>query len=211
VGLYKKSPTGYKGKVLDGFEESSRMMVKNQKDEIWMSHPYRGVFNLQIDSEKNRIEAKKMREEEGLASDLGHYIYQIHKETYLSSEDGIYIYSGERKKFIRDTHLVTQIGTDSRIQLLYEDPSGNIWFHTPQETGLLEIRDKGLEKEVTRRVLPAMAEKMLGGFEFIFALDNAHYLFGCEQGFTLLDMEALKQENRYQTVISAVYLATGSD
>ncbi|MBK7425538.1 MAG: hypothetical protein IPI60_00095 [Saprospiraceae bacterium] len=121
------------------------------------------------------------------------------------------MFSAERNKFEKDSLLEAQIGKGYRVQLLYEDPTGNIWFHTPQETGLLEITDRGLDKKVKRRILPAMPEKMLGGFEFIFALDPAHYLFGCEQGFTLLDMEALKQENQYQTLISAVYLATGSD
>ncbi len=211
VGLYQKDASGYRGKILAGFEESSRIMVKDQQNELWMSHPYRGVFKLKIDIGQQRLEAVKMGKDQGLVTDLGHYIYQIHNETYLSSEDGIYVYSRERKKFESDSLLESQIGRGSRIQLLYEDPTGNIWFHTPEETGLLEIIDKGLEKEVRKRILPAMPEKMLGGFEFIFALDNSHYLFGCEQGFTLLDMEALKQNNQYETLISAVYLATGSD
>lgn len=211
VGLFKKTASGYVGKVLEGFEESSRIMVKDKKNEIWMSHPYRGVFNLKIDTGNNKLRADKYGKAQGLVTDLGHYIYQIHNETYLSSEDGIYVFSAERNKFEKDSLLEAQIGKGHRVQLLYEDPTGNIWFHTPQETGLLEITDRGLDKKVKRRILPAMPEKMLGGFEFIFALDPAHYLFGCEQGFTLLDMEALKQENQYQTLISAVYLATGSD
>lgn len=211
VGLFKGTTNGYKGKMLTGFEESSRIMVKDKNNEIWMSHPYRGVFNLKVDPVNEKLMAAKMGEDQGLNTDLGHYIYQLHQETYLSSEDGIYVYSSQKNRFERDKLLESQIGSESRIQLLYEDPTGNIWFHTPSETGLLEITDKGLEKDIKRRVLPAMPEKMLGGFEFIFALDNSHYLFGCEQGFTLLDMEALKQENQYKTLISAVYLATGSD
>lgn len=211
VGVFNQNTGNNYSGLLPDFEESSRIMVKDKMGTIWMSHPYRGVFQLQIDPVKNEIKATKMTSEQGLDSDLGNYIFQIGGIPFVCSESAIYQYQHDQKTFVRDTLLESKIGNKKRIQLLYESPSGDIWYHTPAGGGILEISDYGLKKEVGNRVLPPLPEKLLGGFEFILELDTNQYIFGCEQGFVLLKKEALKKENQYNTFIHAVYLAGAND
>lgn len=211
VGIFDQNPRVNFSGLLPDFKESSRIMVKDKMGIIWMSHPYRGVFQLQIDAEQNKIIATKMTSKQGLDSDLGNYIFLIGGIPFVCSESAIYQFQHDQNIFVRDTLLEAKIATEKRIQLLYESPSGDIWYHTPEGGGILEISDYGLKKEVNKRVLPPLPEKLLGGFEFILELDEDQYIFGCEQGFVLLNKEVLKKENQYNTFIHAVYLAGSND
>lgn len=211
VGVFRQNMPNRTSVLLPDFEESSRIMIKDNRDIIWMSHPYRGVFQLEIDPGKNEIKATKMTSDQGLDSELGNYIFLLGGIPFVCSESGIYQYHHDRNTFVRDTLLESKIGKNERIQLLYESPSGDIWYYTPDGGGVLEISDYGVKKEVSNRLLPPLPEKLLGGFEFILEIGIDQYIFGCEQGFVLLNKEALKKENFYNTFIHAVYLAGASD
>jgi DNA-binding CsgD family transcriptional regulator len=192
---------------LSGFKESSRIMIKDLKENIWMSHPYRGIFKININTISRDLKAYKMTKDYGLPSDLGNYIFLVTGLPYVCSDSGIYYFDYQKNVFVRDSILELHIGKNKKVQLLYEDPKGNIWYYTEDGAGVLEISIQGVNKKINKRTLPQMPEKLLGGFEFMLALDSIQYLFGCDQGFVLLNKDALKEEIKYNTIINSVYLA----
>ena len=59
--LYKKSGRLWKfEKIIDGFKESARIITKDKSNNIWVSHPYRGVYKITLKDDFSKIMGKPM-------------------------------------------------------------------------------------------------------------------------------------------------------
>lgn len=198
-------------KLLTGFKESSRIITKDTSGQLWISHPYRGVYKINLTSDVSKVEADKMNLNDGLFDNPNSYVFLINKRPYVCSENGVYRYNYNKDYFEKDTILENQIDPVDRVKLLYEDKQNNIWYHTLDDIGVLEIKDHGLNKEVNRRVLPQPPEKLIGGFELIMQITHDIYLLGCEQGFVLFNKKDLNTSIKYNTIIHKATLPNEKD
>jgi len=196
---------------LEGFKESSRILVKDKFKNIWLSHPYRGVYQLFINKDEGTLTAQKSGYKEGLPGDLNNYVYNINNIAYVSTEYGLYKYDQDSGQFIKDDILESAIASDKRIQLLFQDADGDIWFYTKDGLGLLVLKEKGIVRELHHREIDPLPEKLLGGFEFIGQLDEFTFIMGCEEGFLMIDKRATGQNREFLTKIHSVSLLADSD
>ena len=206
VGQIMDSKNLKSTRMLKGFAESSRIMVRDGNDLLWMSHPYRGIFKLKVDKEGIAVNSKLYTKAEGLETELENYIILVDQKVYSSNTNGIFSYNFATDKFQHDTTLEKIIGFEKGTKLLLEDTYKNIWFRKGNKMGFLELKDSNWKKVYECNLLPSLPESLAGGFEKVFPLSANEFLFNCESGFLLFDKRKLTKGNKFPTTINKLTL-----
>ncbi|MEM7104826.1 MAG: two-component regulator propeller domain-containing protein [Bacteroidota bacterium] len=176
-------------KNLEGLNESSRILIQDDNGVFWMAHPYKGIYKIIVDAEKATQEVKFYSVESGLPSEIFNHVFAINGEAVFVSEYGVYQYDSNTDKFVAYEAFNKLLGEKNRVIRLVEDRSGNIWFISEQEIGVLKIEDKGVEKSIRKIIFPELREKMVPGFEMIYPFDGNNVFFASTKGFIRLDLE----------------------
>lgn len=182
----------YKHKVaplggIPEFAESARFIAIDNHNAIWTSHPYRGVYRIE---EKEGSQPQLFTEAHGLPSRLNNHVYKIKGRVLVATPQGIYEFDGVKEVFSPSEYFKKIFGTIN-IRYLREDPSGNIWFISDKQVGVVEF-----SASVPRMIyLPELNNKMIGGFEHIYPLDRKNIFLGAEKGFYHINLDKYKKHN----------------
>ena len=169
---------------LSGLDESCRIMVKSAEGEVWVSHPYRGLYKVRWNSAMERqADIRYYNDKDGLPSHLNNYVFSISGKAFFGTEKGVYTFDETQDKFVPAEEFNHWLGNINRVKFLKEDKSGNIWYLTANEAGVLIVDDSGLKKTVRKKVLPELLGRFVGGFEHLYPIDEMNLLIGAEQGF----------------------------
>ncbi len=174
-------------KNLEGFEESCRFVAIDNQNNVWVSHPYHGVFKLSPKSDGGYAQTTYTAKQ-GLPSTLNNHVYKIRNELVVATERGIYLYDATTDNFVPSQYYKKLLGMQS-IRYLKEDKDGNIWFIHEKTLGLIDV--SGEQPAVV--YLPELDTKMLSGFEFLNPIDARNIFLAGERGFFHINYEKYKQ------------------
>lgn len=184
----KKAEQWHFRNKLSGFQESSRFLEQDNYGNLWIAHPYKGIYKLTPDENWTKVGVQKYGTKEGLPSDLRNQLFKINEELVFCGERGVWLYSNEYDRFEAYTSFNDIFGKDTRIINLFEATNGHIWYVTENDIGLLEIQDKSIRKEIKKHSFPFLKDRLVGGFEFIYPLDDKSAFIGTEEGFIYYDI-----------------------
>jgi ligand-binding sensor domain-containing protein len=174
------------GKV-PGFDESSRFVALDKYDNTWVSHPYHGVYRISKNSDGS-YKTILYTDKNGLPSTLNNHIYKIKNEVVVATEKGVYLYNRDKDIFEPDPSYNKWLGNQS-VRYLKEDKEGNIWFIHEKTLGVIDFSGK----EPAIIYLPELNNKMLSGFESVYAVDENNIFLGGEKGFYHINYEKYKK------------------
>ncbi len=175
------------GRQITGFEESSRYLNIDEQGQIWVSHPYHGVYRIG-GIEKGAISISSYNSNKGLPSSLNNHAFKIRNEIVVGTEKGIYRYNLEKEQFEPASFYMKLLGPQS-IRYLREDKEGNIWFIHEKNLGVIDLTG-----DAPRVIyLPELNNKMLSGFEFIYPVDSNNIFLGGEKGFYHINYHKYKR------------------
>lgn len=212
--LYQKTGSGWAPvHQFSELKESCRIMVKDDRGYIWVSHPYRGVFRVEWSSRRPAsIGVKFYNAANGLPSDLNNYVFGISGKAVVGSAKGVYRYEPARDIFAADSLFAQALGPGRWVKYLCQDGKGNIWYRADDEVGLLRVDDFGLKKTFEKQVFPELSEKMVGGFEMIYPLNPENVIIGTEQGVLHFDPSArLRADTVLSIRLNSVMISDGGD
>jgi ligand-binding sensor domain-containing protein/DNA-binding CsgD family transcriptional regulator len=172
---------------IPGFGESSRFVTIDQNDNIWVSHPYHGVYKISKTNTGVYV-TDTFTDKKGLPSTLNNHVYKIKNEIVVATEKGVYSYNQPKDIFEPSAVYQKILGTQS-IRYLKEDAAGNIWFIHEKTLGVID--QSGKEPAVI--YLPELKNKMLSGFEFIYPVNDNNIFLGGEKGFYHINYEKYKK------------------
>ncbi len=179
----KKGKSWNRIRQYDALKESCRIIEQDKLGNIWIAHPYRGIYKVQLKEDLSTISVKLYGQEDGLPSNNLNHVFEINKEIIFTGETGVFKYDAITDRFSPYQELANLIGANEHVQRFFEDPIGNIWFATNNETGVLKIDDKGITKSFSKVVYPQLRNKLVRGFELIYPYDKHNVFIGAEKGF----------------------------
>jgi ligand-binding sensor domain-containing protein/DNA-binding CsgD family transcriptional regulator len=174
------------GKV-NGFDESSRFVALDKYDNTWVSHPYHGVYRISKNNDGS-YKTDLYTDKKGLPSTLNNHIYKVKNEVVVATEKGVFQYNRDSDSFESSPFYNKLLGHQS-IRYLKEDKEGNIWFIHEKTLGVIDLSGK----EPSLIYLPELSNKMLSGFEFIYAVNENNIFLGGEKGFFHINYEKYKK------------------
>lgn len=169
------------------FIESSRFVIVDASKNIWVSHPYHGIFKINKSKEGKYI-TTVFTDKNGLPSNLNNHIYKIKNEVIVATEKGLYSYNRQLDKFEQSSYYQNLLGTQS-VRYIKEDNAGNIWFIHEKTLGVIDFSGKS----PVIIYLPELNNKMLSGFEFIYPVDDSNIFLGAEKGFFHINYQKYKK------------------
>ncbi len=172
--------------VLKGLFESLRFLTIDNNNNIWASHPYRGVYKISLLPDNKSFTAELFTEKNGLPSTLRNYVFKIKSRIVFATEKGLYEYDTAAKKIIPSALLYNLFGAIS-IQYLNEDTDGNIWFCTDKKIGVAKYVDA--EKKYKLHYFPELGGKILAGFENVYAYNKENIFIASNNGIIHMNYE----------------------
>ncbi|MEL7535035.1 MAG: triple tyrosine motif-containing protein, partial [Bacteroidota bacterium] len=200
-------------KKLEGFNESSRVIEQDQAGNIWVSHPYRGVFKVKIDPPNAKIiSVQSYGKADGFPSELFINVCRIDDQILFTTEKGIYKYEPNSDRFVPHQDFNQVFGDSTAINRLIEDDRGRIWFSIEGEFGILKIEDETVAKNVQKLSFNRLQNRLVKGFESIYAYDDANVFIGTDEGFILYNaLSQIREDPPVLPFIREVIANNGSD
>jgi len=191
---------------IPGFNESSRFVTIDKNDNIWVSHPYRGVYKITA-TPQGKYTYELFTNKNGLPSSLNNNIYKIRNELVVTTDNGVYAYNESSNNF-EPAEFYKKIFGQQSLRYLKEDTQGNIWFIHEKNLGVVDMSGK----EPAIIYLPELNNKMLSGFEFIYPVNENNIFLGGEKGFYDINFEKYKKSVPVlQVQMRAVRIINSSD
>ncbi|MEP6464663.1 MAG: triple tyrosine motif-containing protein [Parafilimonas sp.] len=179
---------------LAGFNEYCQFIAIDNKNIIWVAHPYRGVYSVDI-SNQSKPKIKLYTNVNGLPSFLNNHLFKIKNHVVITTEKGVYEYNNKTDRF-QPSAFYNQFLADKNIRYLKEDQKGNIWFIEDKNLGVIDFsKDKP-----ALIYFPELNDKMVKGFEYIYPYDDYNIFVGAEKGFYHINYKEYKQNN-YSTEV----------
>lgn len=184
--LFRKAGQGWElAHHYEELDESCRILALQDSNIIWVAHPYRGIYRVQLKEGLYRAEVAYFTEADGLPSNNFNHVFKVNNEVVFTTERGVYRFDDQAGRFEPHPAYTEYFGANAQVKRLVEGPDGNVWFVTAEEVGVLEIEDAGLSRKIRKRLLPRLQGKLVGGFELIYPYDGRHVIFGADKGFII--------------------------
>lgn len=202
VDLYKKENNKWNfQKSFKYPNESSRILVNGNGNNIWVSHPYRGIYRMIIDENFNLIRSDPYYGQKGLPSNKLNYIFDINGKLIVAAETGVYEFDMIKDQFIKSDWLSTIVPDNINIRNIQTDNDGNIWYITSQEVAKLTISEGKLAKKEN---FPELVGKFVGGFENLYLHDKENVIVCSDQGAILYNINTERKSNKLITKLQSI-------
>ncbi|MEO7960508.1 MAG: triple tyrosine motif-containing protein [Ginsengibacter sp.] len=174
------------------FDESARFLAIDNNSLLWVAHPYRGVFKIDI-SDINHPKQTMYTEKDGLPSSFNNHLFKIRNRIVIATEKGIYEYDATHNNFKLSAYFKPVFGRKN-IRYLKEDAAGNIWFIENKNLGVVDHSSNKM------RVIyfPELDGKMVSRYEYIDPYNAKNVFVGAEKGFYHINYENYKKINNYK-------------
>ena len=174
------------------FNESSQFIVPDNNNTIlWVAHPYRGVYKVDI-SDLSRPKVKLYDNKNGLPSSLKNHLFKIRNRIVVTTEKGVYEYNVQKDAFTLSGYFSSLFGSRN-IRYLKEDDAGNIWFIEEKNLGVANVSSEPFETIY----FPELDGKMVSGNEHIYPYNKYNVFVGAEKGLYHINYDEYKK-NRYK-------------
>lgn len=214
LAIFKKTASGWAFEsTLAGLTESSRLLGKDTQGNIWMAHPYRGIFRIRVNPLQRELTAEFFSSKNGLPSDLGNYLFQLGENVVFTGETGIFSFDFGQNRFTPEANFEQIFGSKTSLLFLKQDAQGNIWYVTDRETGMLLVENNALEKKIRRVPIPELSNKLTAGFQFVLPVDRQNVFVATDQGFIHFNPTAWfsQKDTMLQLVLHEVRLKNAPD
>ncbi|HEV7782551.1 MAG TPA: triple tyrosine motif-containing protein [Chitinophagaceae bacterium] len=184
INFYDYNNGVFTNKNIVAHFESARFVCMDNKN-IWISHPYKGVYRVQLNG--NTPETKYYTLPQGVQSANGNYLFRVKNRLILTTETGIFEYDEPNDTFIPSVFYNNIFGRRN-IRYLKEDDSGNIWFVFDKILGVLDMSSS----KPLVIYFPELTNKFVSGFEHIYPVNKNNIFIGGERGFYHINFEQYK-------------------
>jgi len=205
--LIKKSNNGGftdGGRLEPVYESLNNVAVDNQ-GYVWASHPFRGIFKMQLSADRKTIvHYVNYTRNNGLPSTQNNRVYFINDKVLATTEKGIYEYNAATDKFIISAFFAP-IFKNTAVEYFTKESNGNLWFVNNRRVGVIDFSKKTPEKPYEVIYFPELTDQTVKGYEFIYPYNNENIFIGSNDGVFHLNYSRYTQSAvQLKVVLSTV-------
>ena len=201
--LEKKNKNWTFRNKIDGFEISSRFFEIYKENSVFVSHEYKGVFQLKMTSDfKSIIEVKTEDISKGLGSSLNKY----NNDIYYAYKDGIFKYDFSKEKFVKDSHFSNVYDSVSYIsgKLLNDKSSNSLLGFSKTDVSFISPGKLSSRPNIKKINLLARIRDNVTSYESALNLGNGQYLLGTSRGYLIIDLNKTQNSDKYEIKIDVI-------
>jgi len=192
ISILEKTTGGWKPRNwLRGFDYSTRYFEVIGKNEIYVSHEYKGIFRIVANTDY--ASAVKVYDYKYPAKGKNAALCKFNNEIYYASKDGFFKLSGAKKQFIKQTDLSKAFIKDEYTSgKLIADGNDKLWFFTKNYINYFSAGKLNAELKHNVIPIPASLTNSMLGYENITPISASTYLIGTTDGYYTINLNDLK-------------------
>ncbi len=196
---------------IDGFNISCKNVLQDAYGTIWVSHGYRGLYSLKLDSElRKAIEVHFYCGSGGLPDQLPYAIHQIDADLVFSTTQGFFQFDINSKTFINSEKYNRIFPEKTVYETIQQDGMGNIWYFTTNYMGVNRLQEDGSYTNITAPFVK-INPMLIPAFKSVFVYDNRNVFIGSKNGLIHYDPFIKKDYHRTETVFLREITFSGED
>lgn len=201
--LHKDKGQWSKRNKLEGFAMSSKFFEVQDKNTIFVSHEYKGVFELEVDEQLSEVRSvkKEFLIEKGFNASLIRYNDQI----MYAYEKGIFTFNEETNTFKQDSLLssIFQPNQYTSGKLIPDPYHNRLWGFSDKNLSYISPGKLSSTPEINYISFPQSLRKEMVGYETISFLGANKYLLGTSAGYVIIDLDKI-QSKSYDIYINSI-------
>lgn len=197
--IYKKDRSGrwtFSHKVT-GFSDPARYVEQDAKGNIWVGHPYKGLYRLTLTDDATAVSSLKYYDgQNGLPQNLHVNVLQFNNQVVFSSEKGIYVYEEISDKFTPYEQLNKLLGSFATSNNITPAGDERYWFINKGRTALADF-SRTNQFSIDSIRFSALTGKMVASYENINKIDSSLFLISVDDGFAIFNAENTTNARRH--------------
>ncbi|MBN2486431.1 MAG: hypothetical protein JXB34_10700 [Bacteroidales bacterium] len=196
--------------AIEGFHESSRLMVFDADENIWMSHGFKGVYQLFLNENADSVDTVRFYDsKKGFRADFGINISLLQGQIVFCSSEGIFVYNAAHDSILPSAYF-NKLFSNQKVNFAIEDFYGNIWYYYDFNLGLKWLKNDGMFVDITMP-FRQLQGKFIEGFQFVYPIDKNNFLISYEEGFVHFNPELLRQQEALLNLYLSKVVVSGTD
>lgn len=188
----KNGQWSYRNKI-EGFNISSRYFEFIDNHELLVSHEYKGVYKVRMDTGYQKvIDFEKLDIKNGAKSSVKKYQGRV----LYSNKEGVYVYDKAESKFKKDEGLSELISGDNYIsgKLIYDDLTSRLWLFSKNSIIFIEPGALSAKPKINTIPIPYYLRNSKVGYENILSLNRDEFLIGTTDGYLIVNIGAIQHD-----------------
>lgn len=179
-----------------GFGEPSRYVEPAGKNQVWISHAYKGIYRVTLSADlKKAVEVKYYDEKSGLPGSYNVNVFNLNDKIVFSSDNGFYYFDDITDRFYRYDQLNRNLGTFAGSNKIIPGYGQKYWFINHERVAMADLSSTG-KLSLNTRQLSILNGRMVQYYENISRINNSIYLISIDDGFAIFnDGDASRKEN----------------
>jgi ligand-binding sensor domain-containing protein/DNA-binding CsgD family transcriptional regulator len=166
---------------VDSLYESMRFLAAGN-GVIWGSHPYRGVFRMELSDDQRRVVSNTIfSQSNGLPAGTNNFVYRVKNRMVIATEKGIYEYNAGTGKMVLSPYF-KPIFKNMPVRYLTEDKTGNIWFISNQLIGVVDFNQPTDSNNFTINYFPSLPAQANNSPGYIYPYDQQNIFVSSAKG-----------------------------
>ncbi len=193
--IYDKKGGSYNlSHKLKNFRQPSRYVEQDEKGNIWVSHPYKGVFKLRLSEDlQSASTIKQYDENSGLSSIYGTNIFNLQGRIVFSSDSGFYTYDDISDRFTPYVELNSKLGSFYQSNKVIKATEKQFWFINHGKVALADFSKPG-KIAVDSTLFRILNGRMVRDYENISQINKNLFLISVDDGFVIYKQNAEVEE-----------------
>lgn len=186
---------------INGFNISSRHFEITHDYNIFVSHEYKGVFSLQLDSTFNKI--TKNNKLTSIKKSIHSSLATLLDDIYYASKEGVYR-TDINSEFKRIPELSYIFEEDEYTSgKIINDGYDRLWFFT--NSNLVQVSRDNIDNsyKIVKISIPSSVRNEMRGYENLTFIDKERFIYGNSSGYLLIDLTQLKRKS-YSVSINSI-------
>jgi len=184
----------YYDKQVKGYLEPSRFLETDHFGNVWVSHAVKGLYKLQLSPTLDSVISQvSYGKNDGFPSEFAIRVFKIDHRVVFTTGSRLFTWDDLKNKVILYEDLNKQLQGFEAATRIVEFSANRYWFIRKNDIGLFEIRNNKATL-LFHLYLPLYALHMVDEYENIVPLDNQRHLICLDNGFAILNTNALTQQ-----------------
>ena len=193
----------YRNKI-KGFDISSKHFEFSSDSTLLISHEYKGVYSLTLDSAYTHV--KNIKTYNSVSKGSNSSIASFYGRILYANEEGVFALDTSADEFVKEERLSTIFSKETFVSgKLETNVPEMLWFFT--KDGMTYVTKEPFSDSYTIKTMeiPASLRNQKKGYENITKVGLQEYLFGTSNGYMLVNTKDVKQHS-FKVSLNTIYV-----
>lgn len=191
---YSESGAIVEHSILDGFMESARFVEVDQYENIWVSHPLKGLYRLRLDDDFSEITEKEFYgKKKAIGIKTDNYVLRFEDEVVFSSPTGYFNYDVIKNDFVPNVKLNELLGIGLISHRMLQQDT-RTWYTNDNAIGYL-AREGNVYRKVESRY--NSQSNFIPNFSNVFSVNDSTLALASYDGLNLFHVQQAVEQKTY--------------